>query len=62
MRYQPQGEFTPPNACDVILPPNSAHQPLLGEMLADRCLLGNVYGTATGSPVGIPPGASLCDT
>jgi hypothetical protein len=62
MRYQLQGEFTPPNACDVILPPNSAHQPLPGEMLADVCLLGNVYETATGLPVGILPGMSLCDT
>jgi hypothetical protein len=31
-------------------------------MIADGCPLGNVYGTATGLPVGIPPGASLCDT
>ncbi len=31
-------------------------------MLADECLLGNVYGTATGLPVGVLPGASLCDT
>ncbi len=59
---QPQGELTPPNACDVILPPNSAHQPLPGEMLADGCPLGNVYGTATELPVGILPGMSLCDT
>ncbi len=58
------GEFTPPNACDVIPPPDSAHQPLPGEMLADGCPLGNVYGTATFSklPFGILPGASLCDT
>ncbi len=62
MRYQPQGEFTPPNACDVIPPPDSAHQPLPGEMLADGCPLGNVYGTATGLLVGVPPSASLCDT
>jgi hypothetical protein len=27
----------PPNACDVIPPPDSAHQPLPGEMLADEC-------------------------
>jgi hypothetical protein len=62
MRYQPQGEFTPPNACNVIPPPDSAHQPLPGEMLAEGCPLGNIYGTATGLPVGDPPGASLCDT
>ena len=61
-RYQPQDEFTPPNACDIILPQNSAHQPLSGEMLADGCPLANVYGTSTGLPVGILPGASLCDT
>jgi hypothetical protein len=47
MRYQSQGEFTPPNACDVIPPPDFAHQPLPGEMLADGCLLGNICGTAT---------------
>jgi hypothetical protein len=47
MRYQLQGKFTPPNACDVIPPPDSAHQPLPGEMLADGCPLGNLYGTAT---------------
>ncbi len=46
-RYQLQGKFTPPNACDIIPPPDSAHQPLPGEMLADGCPLGNVYGTAT---------------
>ncbi len=46
-RYQSQGKFTPPNACDIILPPDSTHKPLPGEMLADGCLLGNVYGTAT---------------
>jgi hypothetical protein len=46
-RYRSQGEFTPPNACDVIPPPDSAHQPLPGEMLADGCPLGNVYGAAT---------------
>ncbi len=46
-RYQSQGEFTPPNACDVIPPLDSAHQPLPGEMLADGCPLGIVYGTAT---------------
>jgi hypothetical protein len=62
MRYQLQGEFTPPNACNVIPPPDSAHQPLPGEMLADECPLGNVYGTATGLPVGVLPSASLCDT
>ncbi len=45
--YQSQGNFTPPNACDIIPPPDSAHQPLPGEMLADGCPLGNVYGTAT---------------
>ena len=39
--------ITPLNACDVIPPPGSAHQPLPGEMLADGCPLGNVYGTAT---------------
>jgi hypothetical protein len=27
-----------------------------------RCPMGNVYGTATGLPVGVLPGASLCDT
>ena len=37
----------PLNACNVIPPPDSAHQPLPGEMLADGCPLGNVYGTAT---------------
>jgi hypothetical protein len=47
MRFQSQGKFTPPNACDVIPPPDSAHQPLSGEMLADGCPLGNVHGTAT---------------
>jgi hypothetical protein len=41
------GRIHPPNACDVIPPPDSAHQPLPGEMLADGCPLGNVYGTAT---------------
>jgi hypothetical protein len=41
------GRIHPPNACNVIPPPDSAHQPLPGEMLADRCPLGNVYGTAT---------------
>jgi hypothetical protein len=39
--------ITPLNVCDVIPPPDSAHQPLPGEMLADGCPLGNVYGTAT---------------
>ncbi len=39
--------ITPLNACDVIPPPDSAHQPLPGEMLVDGCPLGNVYGTAT---------------
>jgi hypothetical protein len=62
MRYQPQGEFTPLNICDVIPHPGSTHQPLPGEMLADGCLLGNVYGTATRLPAGVLPGASLCDT
>jgi hypothetical protein len=47
LRYQSLGEFTPPHACDVIPPPDSAHQPLPGEMLADGCPLGNLYGTAT---------------
>ncbi len=63
-RYQPQGEFTPPNACNVIPPPDSAHQPLPGEILADGfpLALDNAYGTATGLPVGVLPGASLCDT
>ncbi len=46
-RYQSQGKFTPPNACDIIPPLDSAHQPLPGEMLADGCPLGNVYETAT---------------
>jgi hypothetical protein len=46
-RYQLQGKFTPPNACNVIPPPDSTHQPLPGEMLADGCPLGKVYGTAT---------------
>jgi hypothetical protein len=49
LRYQSQGEFPPPNACDVIPPPDSAHPSLPGEMLADGCPLGNVYGTATSS-------------
>jgi hypothetical protein len=65
MRYQPQGEFTPPNACL-----QTSYQPLPGEMLADRCPLGNVDGTATANyvgttpwlPSGVPSGASLCDT
>ncbi len=52
----------PPNACNVIPPPDSAHQPLPGEMLADGCPLGNLYVTATGLPVADPPGMSLCDT
>ncbi len=47
MRYQSQGEFTPPNAWDIIPPPDPAHQPLPGEMLADGCPMGNVNGTAT---------------
>ncbi len=41
------GQIHPPNACNVIPPPDSAHEPLPGEMLADGCPLGNVYGTAT---------------
>ncbi len=41
------GRVHPPNACDVKPPSDSAHQPLPGEMLADRCPLGYVYGTAT---------------
>jgi hypothetical protein len=61
MQYQSQDEFTPPNACDIIPPPGSAHMPLPGEMLADGCLLGNLYGTATRAPTGVLPGASLCD-
>jgi hypothetical protein len=61
-RYQSQGKCTPPKACDVIPPPDSTHQPLPGEMLADGCPLGNVYGTATGLPVGVLPSMSLCET
>ncbi len=68
--YQPQGKSTPPNACNVIPPFHTPHQPLPGKMLADGCPLGNVDGTATANfigtilwlPSGIPPGTSLCDT
>ncbi len=55
--------ITPLNACYVIPPPDSAHQPLPGEMLADGCPLGNIWDSDfLESPFGIPPGASLCDT
>jgi hypothetical protein len=48
----------------------SPYQPPPGEMLADGCPLGYVYGTATAnfvgtipwSPSDAPPGMSLCDT
>ncbi len=40
MRFQPQGWFTPHNACNAIFLLDSAHQPLPGEMLADGCMLG----------------------
>ncbi len=40
-------QIHPPQPCDVIPPPDFAHQPFPREMLADGCLLGNVYGTAT---------------
>ena len=67
MQCQPQGCSTSPNACDVITTPNSAHQPLPGEMLADGCSLGDVDGTVTAnltvpwSPSGVPPGVIICD-
>ncbi len=54
--------LSPPNACKVIPPPGSAHQPLSGEMLDDGYLLGSVHGTATGLSVSVLPGMSLCDT
>jgi hypothetical protein len=41
------GRIHPSQRRNVILPPDSAHQPLPGEMLADGCPLGNVSGTAT---------------
>ena len=68
MRFQPQDCSPSPNDCDIITPSDSAHQPLPGEMLADRYPLGDVYGTVTvnlpvpWSPSGVPPGASLRDT
>jgi hypothetical protein len=67
-RFQPQDCSPSPNACNVITPSDSAHQPLPGEMLADGYPLGDVYGTVTvnlmvpWSLSGVPPGASLCDT
>ncbi len=40
MRFQLQGWSTPHKACDVIIPPDSVHQPLPREILADRYSLG----------------------
>ncbi len=63
-------QIYPPPTPARSYPRQTPHQPLPEEMLADRCPLGNVGGTATANFVGtipwmpsdIPPGASLCDT
>jgi hypothetical protein len=46
---------TPPPTPATSYPRQTPHQPLPGEMLADGCPLGNIYGTATANFVGTIP-------